>query len=149
MEGEVKNMTSVLWIALAVGTAMVLQAQFMGVMTERIGALESTFITYGLGGGLAALAILIARGGNLSEWRTVPWYVLLAGAVGLVIVSGLGISVSRIGVVGTMTLVIATQFLAGSVIDHFGLLEATARPFDTSRASGLAIVLVGTWLVLK
>jgi transporter family-2 protein len=77
-------MTMVIWIAL--GTAMVLQAQFMGVMTERIGALESVFITYGLGGGLAAVAVLIARGSNLSEIRTVPWWALLAGVVGLVIV---------------------------------------------------------------
>ena len=144
-----REMTAVLWIALAVGTAMVIQAQFMGVMTERIGTLESVFITYGLGGGLAALAVLAIRGGNLAEWRTVPWYVLLAGVAGLVIVAGLGISVSRIGVVGTMTLVIATQFLAGTFIDHFGWLEATARPVTGSRIAGLAIVLAGTWLVLK
>ena len=82
----------VIWIALAVGTAMVLQAQFMGVMTERIGALESVFITYGLGGGLAAVAVLIARGANLSEIRAVPWWALLAGVVGLVIVGGLGVA---------------------------------------------------------
>ena len=142
-------MTSVIWIAIAVGIAMVLQAQFLGVMTDRIGTLESVFITYGLGGGLAALAVIAARGGNLSQWRAVPWYVLLAGVAGLVIVAGFGVVVTRIGLVGTMTLVIATQFLASAVIDHCGLFEAITRSVTASRLAGLATVLLGTWLVLK
>lgn len=143
-------MSTVIWIAVAVGFAVVLQAQFMSVMTDRIGTLESIFITYGIGGGLAALAVLFARGGNLSgSLSTVPWYVLLAGVVGLVIVGGMGVATARIGLVATVTLVIAAQFAASTIIDHFGLFEAVTRPITAQRIIGMATVLFGTWLVLR
>ena len=136
-------MTAVIWIGIAVGIAMVLQAQFMGVMTDRMGTLESVFITYGLGGGLAAVAILVVRGGQLGQWRDVPFYVFLAGVAGLVIVAGLGVSVTRVGLVATMTIVIATQFVASALVDHFGLFEAAQRTLTATRGTGLAVVLLG------
>ncbi len=143
------TMTTVIWLAIAVGVATVLQAQFMGVMTERLGTLESVFITYGLGGGLAAVAMLVARGGNLGQWRVLPWYVFFAGVAGLVIVTGIGISVSRIGVVTTMTVIIATQFAASALVDQNGWFEAVVRPITLSRGVGLGVMLIGTWLVLR
>ena len=48
-----------------------------------------------------------------------------------------------------MTLVIAFQFLASMVVDHFGLFEAVTRPVTAQRLAGLATVFIGTWLVLK
>lgn len=146
---HLSTMTTVIWLAIAVGVATVLQAQFMGLMTERLGTVESVFITYGLGGGLAAVAMLVARGGNLGEWRVLPWWAFLAGVAGLVIVTGIGISVSRIGIVTTMTVIIATQFVASALVDQYGWFEAVVRPITLSRGVGLGVMLIGTWLVLR
>ena len=36
-----------------------------------------------------------------------------------------------------------------TLLDHFGLLGATQRTLDPTRALGLAVVLVGVWLTVK
>ncbi|MBI3360873.1 MAG: DMT family transporter [Chloroflexi bacterium] len=53
-------------IAAIGGIAVALQAQFMGLMDKGIGTVESVFITYGSGGLVIGLVMLVLRGGNLS-----------------------------------------------------------------------------------
>ncbi len=136
-------------LAVAGGLAVTLQAQFMGVMTDRLGAIESIFITYGTGGVAIGLVMLATRGGNLAAWTSVPWYVLTSGLLGLLIVGAIGYTVPRLGLVAALSLLILAQFAMASVVDHFGLFGAEVRPFDAGRAVGLAAVLIGSWLVLR
>jgi transporter family-2 protein len=131
------------------GIAGTLQAHFMGVMDSKVGTVESMFITYGGGGLLIGLVMLLLRGGALGEWQTVPWYVLSAGVLGLFVVGILGFTAPRIGLVPVLTLFVASQFFVGAGLDHFGLLGAEVRPLDLSRASGLGVILFGVWLVLR
>ena len=131
------------------GIAGTLQAHFMGVMDSKLGTAESMFITYGSGGLLIGLVMLLLRGGALGEWQTVPWYVLSAGVLGLVVVGIIGFTAPRIGLVPVLTLFVASQFFVGAGLDHFGLLGAEVRPLDLSRASGLGVILFGVWLVLR
>jgi bacterial/archaeal transporter family-2 protein len=136
-------------LALAGGFAVTLQAQFMGVMTDRIGTAESIFITYGTGGVVIGLVMLAMRGGNLGAWSSVPWYVLTAGVLGLVIVGAIGYTVPRLGLVAALSLFILAQFALAAAVDHFGWLGAEVRPLDLTRTIGLAAVLIGSWLVLR
>jgi transporter family-2 protein len=131
------------------GIAGTLQAHFMGVMDHHIGTAESMFITYGGGGLIIGLVMLFLRGGNLENWNTVPWHVLSAGALGLVVVGILGFAAPRIGLVPVLTLFVASQFIVGAGLDHFGLLGAEVRPLDLSRASGVGVILFGVWLVIR
>ncbi|MCB9421547.1 MAG: DMT family transporter [Ardenticatenaceae bacterium] len=131
------------------GIAVVLQAQFMGVMDQSLGTLESVFITYGSGGILVGLTMLLLRGGNLAAWRTLPWYAPLAGVAGLIIVGSIGYVTPRLGLVATFTIFVAAQFIFGALIDHFGLLGAEVRSIDLSTLAGMVIVLVGVWLIVK
>ncbi len=136
-------------IAAIGGIAVTLQAQFMALMDKQIGTLESVFITYGAGGLLIGLAILLSRGGNLAAWQTVPWYALSAGLLGLVIVGTIGYGTARLGLVSAMTIIIAAQFVSSAVIDHFGVLGADLRPLDPYRLIGIGLMLLGTWLVVR
>ena len=136
-------------IAAIGGITVAIQAQFMGLMDKQIGTLESVFITYGSGGLLVGLVMLLSRGGNLAAWQTVPWYALFAGALGLVIVGSIGYSTARLGLVTAMTVIVAAQFIAGAVVDHFGVLGADLRPLDLTRLSGMGLMLLGTWLVVR
>jgi transporter family-2 protein len=131
------------------GIAGTVQANFMGVMDKNIGTVESMFITYGSGGLVIGLVMLFLRGGNLGSWLAVPWYVLSAGVLGLVVVGILGYTAPRIGLVPVLTLFVATQFIVGAGLDHFGLLGAEVRPMDLSRASGVGVILLGVWLVIR
>ncbi len=131
------------------GIAVTLQAQFMGLMEQQMGTLEGIFITYAGGGVLIGLAMLLNRGGNLAAWQTVPWYALSSGALGLVIVGTIGYGAARLGLVTTLTIIIAAQFIIAAIIDHCGILGADLRPLSLSRGIGVGIMLLGTWLVVR
>ncbi len=136
-------------IAAICGISMTLQAQFTGLMDKQIGTLESVFITYGSGGLLIGLVMLLNRGGNLAAWQGVPWYALFAGVLGLVIVGTLGYSTARLGLVTALTIIVASQFITGAFLDHFGVLGADLRPLNLTRISGIGLMLLGTWLVVR
>lgn len=141
--------TPLIIIAAIGGIAVALQAQFMGLMDKQIGTLEGVFITYGGGGLLIGLAMLLSRGGNLAGWQGVPWYALSSGALGLVIVGTIGYTAARLGLVTAMTIIVAAQFICGAVLDHYGVLGADFRPLDLARSLGIALMLLGTWLVIR
>lgn len=143
------NYVVILWVALLGGIAIVVQAQFTGIMDKGMGTLESVFITYGLGGAAIALVMLLYRGGNLQAWRTVPWYALLAGLLGLVIIGSLSFAVPRLGLIVTFTILVATQFVLGAIFDHFGVFGAEIRPYTTQKFLGTIILFIGVWLIIR
>ena len=140
---------ALVFLAIVGGVAVVLQAQFMGVMDQQIGTIESVFITYGSGGLLVGLTMLALRGGNLAQWRGVPPYVLITGMLGLIIVGTIGYVTPRLGLVTAFTILIATQFVLGGVIDQFGWFGAEIRPLDPTKLLGVGVLLLGVWLIIK
>ena len=131
------------------GAAVGLQGPLSSLMSQRLGILESVFIVH-LGGALAAgLPLLFMRGGNLSAWRSVPWYALGAGVLGLVVLSAVSITIPRLGSTATVALIVAAQLVIGVLLDYFGLLEISVRSLDLSRCAGIAALLLGTWLLVK
>lgn len=143
------NLPFIILIGLAGGIAVGLQSPLSSLMSQRIGTLESVFIVH-IGGAIAALLpLLFYSGGKLSQWRTVPWYALIAGVFGLVVIGAVSYMIPRIGVAAATITIVAGQILIGVVLDHFGLLGASPRPLDASRLLGLAVVLVGVWLTVK
>ena len=143
------NIIPLVIIAAIGGIAVAFQTQFMGVMDKGIGTLESVLITYGSGGLLIVIAMLINRGGNLSAWRNVPWYALTAGVLGLIIVGTIGYSTPRLGLVTTFTIFVASQFIVGALLDHFGILGAELRPLNLTRLAGMGVMLLGVWLIVR
>lgn len=139
----------VLLVAAAGGAAVALQAQLIGVIDDRLGTLEAVVVTYGVGGLLASALMIVARGGNLGAWRTIPPYSYLAGVFGLVIIASISWSVARLGVVRGLLLVTLAQFLLSAAIDQFGWFGAEVRALDLSRAAGIVLLLAGGWLVLR
>lgn len=135
-------------VVVAAGVASVLQAQFMGQLDDRVGTLESMFITYASGGLTVALIMALARGGNLLAWRSVPSYALSTGLLGLVVVGSLGYSATKLGLLATFTVFLVVQLVAGTIIDQFGWFGSTVRPVDMVRLAGVGVLGLGTWLVL-
>ena len=136
-------------ISLLGGVAIGLQNPLASLMGQRIGILQGAFIIH-LGGTIVAGVLLLAvPGGNLSAWRSVPWYALAAGALGVTLVSAISFAIPRIGVAATVGLVVATQIGLAAWLDHYGLLGLDVRLFDTWRFIGLVLLMVGAWLVLR
>jgi len=129
------------------GLAGAIQGQMLGIMEDRAGTLVSTFITYA-GGGLAAALVVLAVGGTrLSDLKDLPWWAYTAGLAGLVVVSSLGITVSSMGLGAGLTLFTGASIAIGAVIDNLGLF-GDSYPLDARRLGGIALVIVGTWLVV-
>ena len=136
-------------ISLLGGVAIGLQNPLASLMGQRIGILQGAFIIH-LGGALLAGGLILAvPGGNLAAWRSVPWYALGAGALGVALVSAISFAIPRIGVAATVGLVVATQIIMAAWLDHNGLLGASVRLFDTWRLVGIVFLLLGAWLVLR
>ena len=139
----------IILIGLAGGVAVGLQSPMASMLTQRLGIFESVFIVH-LGGALIALLpLLFYRGGKLSQWRSVPWYVLGAGIFGLIVIAAISYMIPRLGVAASIVTVVAGQLLVGTVLDHFGLLGAAEKSLDATRIIGLVVVLVGVWLTVK
>jgi len=139
----------IILIGLAGGIAVGVQAPLSSIINQRLGPLESVFIVH-IGGAIAALIPLLFLGwGKLSQWHTVPWYALGAGALGLVVIFSMTYMIPRIGVANALIILLSGQLLIGSVMDHFGLLGAVQRPIDFMRVAGLAVVFFGVWLSVR
>ena len=139
----------IILIGLAGGVAVGLQGPLASIITQRLGTYESVFIVH-LGGALVALIpLLFLRGGNLGQWRSVPWYAWFAGAFGLVVIAAISYAIPRIGVAGAVTSIVAGQLVISAALDHFGWLGASVRPIDGPRALGLAVLFLGVWLTVK
>jgi transporter family-2 protein len=131
------------------GVAVGLQGPLSSMITERIGVMESIFIVHIGGAIIIGVPLLIRGGGNLGEWRSIPWYALMAGGYGLVIIAAVSFTIPRIGVAATVTLVVAGQLALSTMLDHFGLLGAQERHLDLPRLIGLAVLFVGVWLIVR
>lgn len=138
----------VVLVGIAGGLAGALQSQFLGVMEEKVGTLTSTFVTYG-GGGIAITVLWLAiGGGRFADLKEIPWWAMTAGLMGLVIVASLGVSVSQIGLGAGLTLFTGATLVLAALIEHFGFFT-DARPIDAGRLLGIAMVIFGTWLVVR
>src|SRR5688572_14455984 len=139
----------IILIGLAGGVAVGLQGPLASMISQRLGLLESVFIIH-MGGALVALfPLLFYSGGKLAQWKELPWYMLMAGMFGLVVIGAISYMIPRVGVAAAIITIVAGQLLVSTLLDYFGLLGATGRPLDSTRTIGLAVVLVGVWLTVK
>ncbi len=143
------NLLYLIMIAAVGGVAVACQGQLIGIIDKNIGTMESVFITYGGGGLIIGIIMLVLRGGNLSSLQSIPSYTLLVGPLGLVLIAAIGYSVPRLGLVTAFTIIVAAQFIIAAVIDHFGFLGADIRHINISRIFGICVMLAGIWLTVR
>lgn len=138
----------IILIGLAGGMAIGLQGPLSSLITQKLGSLESVFIIH-IGGALAALIPMLFFGSKLGQWKSVPWYALIAGAFGLIVITAMGYMIPRIGAAGALITLLAGQLLVASLLDHYGLLGVAPRAIDLQRVIGFGVVMVGVWLTVR
>ncbi len=141
---------SMFWVVLVGvvgGLAGALQGQFLGLMEDKVGTLASTFITYGVGGVVITVLMFTVGGARFSDFRGIPWWAFTAGLMGLVIVSSIGVTVANLSLGAGLTLFTAASLVIGAIVDNFGWF-GEIRDLDPRRLVGIAVVIVGTWLVV-
>jgi len=74
---------------------------------------------------------------------------IASGALGAFILGAIVLAAGRAGLAQTLCLVIASQLLAGLLIDRTGLFGPAAADFGPLKVLGVALVLVGGVLVVR
>lgn len=139
----------VIIVGLLGGIAVGAQAPILNMISQRLGSMESVFIVHFGGAVLSGLILLAQRGGALAQWQTLPWFTLLAGAFGLVVVSAINFTIPRLGATATVALIVAGQLVIGVLIDQFGILSVPVRSLDLGRVVGIIVLFVGVYLLIR
>jgi transporter family-2 protein len=139
----------VILVGLIGGIAVGIQSPISGAMGQKIGATASSVIVH-LSGFILSLVFLVFRGGErIREWHTLPWYMIGAGFLGLILIQSISVTLPRLGATTMVALIIIGQLLMGVLLDTFGWLGVTARPVEATRIIGVVVLLIGGYLVIK
>jgi bacterial/archaeal transporter family-2 protein len=134
-------------LALLAGALVAVQSALLNIAGKQIGAINTGLLSLSVGGLVAIVILFIKRGLELEQLRTSGWYVLLAGSMGIVILTSIAFVVQRIGVTAGLAGLILAQLVVAFLIDTFGW-GGPAIPFELRRVLGLALLAVGVYLVL-
>ena len=138
-----------LLLGLLGGVSVGIQSPIVSNMSKRIGSGASTLVVH-VSGTIFSIILVVLRGGeNLKDWHTLPWYMLISGGFGIVVLLALSHTLPRIGAAATTTLIIAGQLVIGLVIDHFGWFEVEARQIDPTRILAVVLLFIGGYLMVR
>ena len=138
-------------LAVAAGLAGSIQVAVMSRLGDRIGVLEALGFSAALTAALAVLILLLFRQSLGGFGRAVhePWWMLIGGVMGLLIVFTVTYAGPRIGVAATVGILIAGQLAMGAAIDRWGLFGSERIALHWPRLLGLALLAAGAALSLK
>jgi transporter family-2 protein len=138
-------------LAVAAGLAGSVQIALMSRLGERVGVLEALAFSAALTAALAAVALLLARQSLAGFGRAAhqPWWMLMGGVMGLLIVFTITYAGPRIGVAATVGILIAGQLVMGAAIDRWGLFGSQRIALHWPRLLGIVLLAVGAALSLR
>ena len=140
-------MTYVVLLAVSAGMAIALQVTFnaIGLRDLGIGGL------IGVSGlGTAAVGFVAALLTDRPEYTGKALLcALVSGVLGAFILGSIVLAAGYGGVARTLSLVIASQLIAGLVVDRTGLLGAASQEVGASKILGIALILIGGVLVVR
>lgn len=77
------------------------------------------------------------------------WWKFTGGLLGVVYVTVVVIAAPRIGAANALGFIVAGQFIAASIIDHFGLLGMPVNTISVWRVLGIVVLIGGVYLIQK
>jgi bacterial/archaeal transporter family-2 protein len=138
-------------LAVGAGLAGSVQVALMSRLGERIGVLEALAFSAALTAVLAVAILAIAHHSLDGFAHAVhqPWWMLLGGVMGLIIVFTITYAGPRIGVAATVGILIAGQLAMGAAIDRWGLFGSARIALHWPRLLGIGLLAMGAALSLR
>jgi transporter family-2 protein len=138
-------------LAVVAGLAGSVQVAVMSRLGERVGVLEALGFASLLTAALAVVALLVARRSLDGVAHAVhqPWWMLLGGVMGLLVVFTITYAGPRIVVAATVGILIAGQLVMGAAIDRWGLFGSQQIRLHWPRLLGIVLLAVGSALSLR
>lgn len=133
------------------GGLVALQAPINSGLGRAVGTWQAAFLSFAIGTlALAIIASLASGGmGQLAGARGLPILYLTGGVLGAAYVTSILVTVRTLGAGGVVAATIAGQLAVSVVVDHFGLIGVTRQPITLARVLGVALLGIGTYLVVR
>jgi len=145
-------MNTMIYIAAAVliGVTLSLQPPINAVMTRSLGnPLMAACVSISIAFFIAIMAWLSLSkgGGDMTQIKTLPWWVILSGMAGVFFVVGGVLIAPTIGVALFLVCIVAGQLMGSSVVDHIGAFGMPIKPVNSIKLVGLMLVFAGAVMV--
>jgi len=138
-------------VAAVVGGLVVTQGPLNSQLGRAVGGLEASVVALAISF-LAVLTLSAVTGGigGIRQIGDAPWHVAIGGGLaGALYVGSIVWTVRALGAGGLTAVTIAGQLGVALVIDHFGWLGVEKSPITVAKVSGVLLLAVGTWLVIR
>jgi transporter family-2 protein len=133
-----------------VGGILALQAPINAGLGRVTGSLAAALVSFTVGTLVLVLVVAISgEAGGLGSTFEVRWYYLIGGILGAAYVTMALITVRTIGAGGVAAATITGQLTTALVIDRLGILGLQQTSIDATRILGVALLLAGTYLVIR
>lgn len=131
------------------GALVAFQPSVNARLAQKVGLVESAWISFAVGTVFLLLMVLSFGQGSLRAITRVSWWELTGGLMGAFYVFTVIFFVPRLGTGAAMAVTIAGQMITALLLDHFQLFGFRGIPVDIFRVLGAGLILVGTWLMIR
>jgi transporter family-2 protein len=148
----VDNLTVAAVLALVAGGLIALQAPINGELGEHVGSVTAATVNFTVGALiLIGLTMVVGDGfGRLGGVGELPWYYTVGGGtLGVAYVVIAVITVRTLGATGITAATLAGQLGASVALDKAGILGLAEREITAGRLAGIALLLAGTYLIVR
>ncbi len=145
------QMTTYALIMLLTGVGIPILAALNAALGQHLGhPVAASVILFAVAFVLILIAGVITNPwAHLSGLASAPKHLLLAGSLIVFYVLSVTYIGPRFGIGNAVFFVLLGQMISAAAIDHFGLFNAQISPLTLTRASGIAIMAFGLWLIQK
>ena len=134
-------------VALAAGVALATQSAINTQLAKAMSgeAVIATFISFAVGTIVLFFIAWVKTDlwGNLSTVPSQPWWKLIGGVLGAVVVFTTVLLAPKLGITAMLFFIIVGQLITAATIDHFGLIGMPIREVNITKLIGLIIVAFG------
>ena len=134
-------------VALAAGVALATQSAINTQLAKAMSgeAVIATFISFAVGMIVLFFIAWVKTDlwGNLSAIPSQPWWKLIGGVLGAVVVFTTVLLAPKLGITAMLFFIIVGQLITAATIDHFGLIGMPIREVNITKLIGLIIVAFG------
>ena len=139
-------------ISILAGVAVAFQT---GVNSQLRSATNNPVLTALISFGVGTIALLLLYFTFFKQTPVFPpghslqWWSFTGGLLGVLYVTGVVIAAPRIGAANALALIVAGQFIAAIIIDHFGWMRLPVNPISLYRLAGIGCLLLGIYLIQR
>jgi transporter family-2 protein len=133
-----------------VGGLIALQAPINAGLGRATGSFAAALVSFAIGTlALTAIVVLSGKAGGIPEAASVNWYYLLGGLLGAAYVFSALVLVDEIGAGGVAAATVTGQLTTSVLLDRIGAFGLEQQALTLERMAGVALLLAGTYLVVR